>query len=291
MATPKKSYQCEFCQKPVVGYQARWNHEKSCPLNPANDAGRAKAEEQVPGPPPGPKVEKEATPPRPDDIGAAVEAQVNRHMVEFGRRFEDMEKSLGASLQGAVSNVEGQLTKVPGMIDQAVANFLAAKFTDPKAEEKPAAEAKTPDAILPAASGNGSSGSLLKGLSSQIDIGKLIVEFLKVKGGGDINSAIAQFIFGQMKKSGRQLVPDTKYTSRGMGHVLSLIRLKKGDPDTQALSALKIAEEMLREKAISADAKGYFIGMKTGAEAYLEGRKMQGEIEKAAIVPPPPGAS
>ncbi|KKN50495.1 hypothetical protein LCGC14_0632200 [marine sediment metagenome] len=347
MSTKRKDYNCQFCQQPVTGYQAKYRHEKNCTLNPENikpaeaipevktgerregEAGITEtarslqqeidqiledesgpvqeepasepASEPPPGPLPGPTPREMLEKEGPEGLENMIAVMVGRALIDFETRFEETRDSLGGHIQRVVDALDTQMGRLPAIIDSSVGNFMAAKFGQTPAPGGPEGSqpSVTPDGngkkpepeVLSPVSKEGArsnaGGQLMQMLAGagggEINPLQIFLEFLKVKGGGNINTAIAQFISGQIKpKKGAS--PDAKYLSRGMGHFMSAVRNKKVDSDSQALSYIAMADEMLKDKNLTGDMRGYFIGMKAGGTAYTAGRDLEAKMERQRSV-------
>lgn len=270
MATAKRDYKCRYCQQPAKGYQVWKRHERECPLNPANTEHAVEPVTE-PGPDVVPVIKGlgAVAPSEGQGIENLVALEVAKHLMVFDQRFGELENSMGGKLQRSVDMIQSEIAKVPKIIEDSVGNYMVAKLGEPPAPPPGDGSGQAPNTPAVQQPGKG----LLSGLASQIDLGQIFMEYLKAQGGGNINTAIANMFLKQMKskKSG----PDAKYTSRGMGHFMSAIRNKKVDPDAQAMSLRAMAVEMLNDKNLAPDSRGYFIGIKSGADAFMEGRAIE----------------
>jgi hypothetical protein len=301
----KTEHICQFCGSPKVGYQTWKRHERKCELNPANKPGERK--EQAPalnaeetahtlelaaaagaaytGAKPGASGTKSVVPPGTDiEKKTGPPADVPGPLAVFEQRFADLELSMGSKLQAALDGVQASLNGVPQLIVDAVEasvnNFMQARLGTAAApvEGPGAAGALVSDPLAGAAKPT----TGLSGILGQIDWMQILEAFIKSQGGGDINTGIVNYLLKQGKPKPQAGV-DTKYMSRAVGQFQASIRNKRVDPDAQAMSWLTISDNMLKDRGLSSDQKGFWIGMKSAAETHFAARAIEAQKAKDIV--------
>lgn len=264
MSGAKKDYECQFCHKACKGYQSWRRHESGCAMNPANQQpAPAVAEEEEPAQELEEVKETEAETPVVDDPFMALKMEVDARLNAF-------EHAVANQLGEVIKNLEAQMASYPQMIDEAVAKFVTNTIQGNQAPAVPPTPAPSHQGaeVVAGPTASGAQG-VLANLFKQVDPVQVAAEFIKLKGDGNINKAVARFL------SGSKSPPlDAKYATRGMGHALSMIRSKKADPHAQAIAVKAMANEMIKDKALPGSLRGYYRSMIAGADAFLMGEEL-----------------
>jgi len=234
----------------------------------------------------------------PDGLEDAVlPAEAQAVTAYIDGRFDELEERLGGQLKLALDNLESQLLTLPDIIDQSVSSYLAARLPQSPGPLPDNGHLGTaPDTFgqdqgAGQPGGAASSGAArlantpLGAIFQQVDPAKMLEAWIKSRGDGDINTAIVRWLTGAGKKPAPPKV-DTKYFSRGVGHSISMLRMKGVDPETQALSIKAQADQMLGEAGLLPDQRGYWDGIRAGAQSILDAHALTRQVEAAAQQPP-----
>lgn len=286
----KRVYTCQYCGKEIIGYKKHHDHERRFCLKRPDDSdipdiSNSSVQEPVP------EATEDITddtdlfeafendvPERPDTIPPELWNAFLDMSNKIDRRFEKLEEKFGAELMNAIQNIQVQADRIPEIVRMSLAGHQVPE-TPMEAPAPPPENGSYEDITgmpqQPQQPRRG--GGVLQAISSQINWGEIILAWLRSQGGGDLNAALAKLIFSGGNKPKAPDV-DAKYMSRGMGHALSMIRMKSANPDMQAISIKAAAEEMLRERGLSKDMRGYYVGQKAAAESYLQGRDLERQV-------------
>jgi len=268
----------------LKGYDAERRHVATCDQKPAIAAPVAEAtipEEIIEVEAESEPVPEAETEPEPEPVADP----------SFDNRLKTLEAELVA-LPKALENINIQMGRIPDLVHQSVVSILQGKpagdngKTDipqeaittpaPPAEgtaENPPGKSNLGGDILSKLGIKGGLGDLINALLSQIDINEILKYGMEKKTGGDINTIIAQKVFGAAKKT-LQTGDNMKYFTRGIGHTQSALRMKNVDPMASAISITAQSDAMLKEKLTEVD-RIYWMGRKAEADAFITGRTME----------------
>lgn len=280
----KKVYHCQWCQREIAGYRACYDHERTCALNPevqkvaaaAVDPATTKVE--LPGASAGADEKAEESPPAGKDAkeDPLVDPLQNLIDARIGARFAMLEQHIAQRDSEFNDKFTTAVNNVPAVIEKTVVNFLSAQMTAPVQETPPPVVTDPINGQKPP----GPAGGTL-GLLGKLDWQSLFLKYIESRGKGDPVQGLLSLLNGGSAKP-RQT--DPKYATRGMGNMLTMLRMKGADPKAQALAAKSQASQMLKEAGLDARMRDYFIGQQSICDAFLTGLNLEKETEK------PPGS-
>jgi len=284
--TGTRSYNCKWCDREIVGYKRCRDHEYNCALNPR------KKGDSVPEPSSVAELAQEALPEQvsekpeeiipeeppalgsmPDNLANLIDArigfrwtQLEQHLQE---QFEKRDQGYGQQFKDAIGNL-------PAIIDQSVIKYLSGQTPATDANlNPPAPPAENPSNIH----GNPSTGGFSL-FGNQFNWQELAMEYLKAKGKGNPMAGLANLFLNPNKRS-REV--DSKYVSRGMGIMSTILRMKNSDPIAMALAFKNQGERFLKEPGLSSQQKDLYAGQISICDAFLQGQDLHKTPE------PPPG--
>ena len=216
-------------------------------------------------------------------------------------RLDNLEGELSAlpAAMNRISEVVDAFTEqAPHLVQIAVNEALNTKPLDPGTGT--VHEPLAPDEILQVDPATARAPAGIAGLLGGIDLSKMIQMFmdsidltailsqgLNMKaGGGDINTTIANAIFGNKKPVGAG--DKMGIFTRGVGQAQAALKMKKVDPNATAITIRAQADEMLNLRNLSPDDRYYWMGRKSEANAFLAAVAMEEKWHPEPEIEPVP---